>query len=55
MKYPCDWPYSLPQITDDERNEYEEAFVLFDKNGDGYVSQSELEDVLRHLGAGFPR
>merc|ERR1719181_142577 len=39
------------EVTDDQRIEYEEAFVLFDKNGDGYVSESELEDVLRHLGA----
>ena len=30
--------------------EYKEAFSLFDKNGDGYISSKELGIVMRSLG-----
>lgn len=40
-----------PKEEHDERMaEYKEAFDLFDKNGDGHISRSELGDVMRSLG-----
>ena len=38
------------QITDEQVEEYKEAFSLFDKNGDGYISSKELGIVMRSLG-----
>ena len=37
-------------FTDDEINEYKEAFAMFDKNGDGLISKSELAVVLKSMG-----
>ena len=31
-------------------SEFKEAFALFDTNGDGYISKSELEAMMRSLG-----
>ena len=38
------------QITEEQIEEYKEAFSLFDKNGDGYISSKELGIVMRSLG-----
>ena len=37
-------------MTEAQRQEFREAFSLFDKNGDGHISASELGDVLQSLG-----
>ncbi|TFK60937.1 calmodulin [Pluteus cervinus] len=44
---------SLDQLTQEQIQEYKEAFSLFDKNGDGKVTASELGSVLRSLGKNY--
>ena len=34
-------------------SELKHAFCIFDKNGDGYISRSELKEALANLGEGF--
>ena len=38
------------QLTEDQIAEFREAFALFDKDGDGTISSSELEVILKSLG-----
>jgi calmodulin len=38
------------QLTDEQIAEFKEAFTLFDRNGDGVISASELGTVMRSLG-----
>ena len=38
------------KLTQDEIEQFKEAFSLFDKNGDGSVSTSELGTIMRSLG-----
>jgi len=38
-------------VTQEQRKEYEEAFSMFDKDGDGVISAAELQDVLNSIGA----
>ncbi|KAJ2056091.1 hypothetical protein GGI17_006372 [Coemansia sp. S146] len=38
------------QITEEQRAEYEEAFALFDKDGDGSITAKELGAVLKAAG-----
>ena len=37
-------------MSDEEVAEFREAFGLFDKNGDGTISSSELGTIMRSLG-----
>jgi calmodulin len=37
-------------ITEQQREEFKEAFSLFDKDGDGTISTKELGQVMRTLG-----
>ena len=37
-------------ITSEQQVEYREAFALFDKNGDGTITVTELGTVMRSLG-----
>ncbi|XP_066928116.1 calmodulin-like isoform X1 [Clytia hemisphaerica] len=37
-------------LTDDQIAEFREAFALFDKDGDGTISSTELETILKSLG-----
>ena len=38
------------EITDEQMDEYREAFDLFDKDGDGTISTGELKNLLRCFG-----
>ena len=38
------------KLTQDEIEQFKEAFSLFDKNGDGSVSTAELGTIMRSLG-----
>ncbi|AEC09928.1 Calmodulin-like protein 12 [Arabidopsis thaliana] len=38
------------QLTDDQILEFREAFRVFDKNGDGYITVNELRTTMRSLG-----
>ncbi|CAI9781326.1 unnamed protein product [Fraxinus pennsylvanica] len=38
------------ELTDDQISEFKEAFALFDKNGDGCITTTELGNVMRSLG-----
>ena len=38
-------------VTAEQRKEYEEAFSMFDKDGNGVISPEELQDVLHSIGA----
>lgn len=39
------------EVTADQRKEYEEAFSMFDRDGNGVISADELQDVLHSIGA----
>lgn len=38
------------EMTEEQRQEYKEAFAMFDKDGDGSISTEELSTVMRSLG-----
>ena len=38
-------------VTPEQRKEYEEAFSMFDKDGNGVISPNELQEVLHNIGA----
>ena len=38
------------QLTEEQRNQFTEAFALFDKDGDGTISTRELGLVMKSLG-----
>jgi len=40
----------IQEISDEQIEEFKEAFSLFDKNGDGFISCKELGIVMRSLG-----
>ena len=40
----------MDSLTSDQIAEFKEAFALFDKDGDGTISSSELETILTSLG-----
>merc|ERR1719192_3093799 len=39
-----------PEITDAEREEFRDAFKLFDKDGDGVITVDEIHEVFDSLG-----
>ena len=42
----------LPSLADEVCYEMQEAFNLFDKNGDGFIDREELKVVLTSIGKG---
>ncbi|KAI3872324.1 hypothetical protein MKX03_019591 [Papaver bracteatum] len=38
------------QFTEDQISEYQEAFTLFDEDGDGYIIAKELSNAMRSMG-----
>ena len=38
------------ELTEEEIEEFKEAFSLFDKDGDGSITTKELQTVMRSLG-----
>jgi calmodulin len=40
----------MSQLTAEQKQEFKEAFSLFDKDGDGTISTTELGTVMRALG-----
>ena len=40
----------VQEITEEQMDEYREAFDLFDKDGDGTISTGELKNLLRCFG-----
>ncbi len=38
------------ELTDQQKEEFKEVFSLFDKDGDGTISTTELGTVMRTLG-----
>ena len=40
----------MTELTEDQIDEFKEAFSLFDKNGDGQISSTEMGTVMRVLG-----
>ncbi len=43
-------PKTVKELTEEEVEDYREAFKNFDKNGDGTIDQGELAVVMRSLG-----
>lgn len=41
---------SDPRFKDPTKDEHREAFKMFDKDGNGYISAAELKTVFRNLG-----
>ena len=41
---------SMDQLTDAQIAEFHEAFLVFDKDGDGTITLNELATVMRNLG-----
>ena len=41
---------TVQEITEEQMDEYREAFDLFDKDGDGTISTGELKNLLRCFG-----
>ena len=41
---------TVDNLTEEQRNAYWEAFLLFDKDGDGTITATELGTVMRSLG-----
>ena len=39
-----------PNLTEDKVNEFKEAFEIFDKDKDGYITTKELGDIMKNLG-----
>jgi Ca2+-binding EF-hand superfamily protein len=37
-------------LEEEDKEEYREAFVEFDKNKDGRINDKELQALMRHLG-----
>ncbi|ELT92751.1 hypothetical protein CAPTEDRAFT_163548 [Capitella teleta] len=42
--------YQVEKLTDEQISEFREAFQLFDKDGNGFISTKELGMVMRSLG-----
>ena len=40
----------MDQLTDEQVAEFREAFLVFDKDGDGTITLNELATVMRNLG-----
>ena len=40
----------MDQLTDEQIAEFREAFLVFDKDGDGTITTKELGTVMRNLG-----
>ena len=40
----------LQNVTNNQRKEYTQAFEVFDKDKDGFVSRQELKTIMRSLG-----
>ena len=41
---------ALQNVTNNQRKEYTQAFEVFDKDKDGFVSRQELKTIMRSLG-----
>lgn len=41
---------AVSNLTDEQKEEFHEAFNLFDKDGDGTISAKELVVVMRSIG-----
>ena len=41
---------SSDSLTEDKINEFKEAFEIFDKDKDGYITTKELGDIMKNLG-----
>ena len=39
-----------PNLSDDKVNEFKEAFDIFDKDKDGFITTKELGDIMKNLG-----
>ena len=39
-----------PTLNEEKVNEFKEAFEIFDKNKDGYITTKELGDIMKNLG-----
>ena len=40
------------QLTEDRISQFREAFEMFDKDKDGYITFKELADIMKNLGHG---
>ena len=40
----------MGDLTEDQKNEFKEAFSLFDSNGDGFITAQELSTLMAKLG-----
>ena len=51
---PCEEQENLAfYLFQSDDSELKHAFCIFDKNGDGYISRSELKEALANLGEDF--
>lgn len=50
LERPARQPTAIEKLTEEQVQEYQDAFQMFDKDGNGYITTRELKSLMRCLG-----